>query len=706
MNVVGRLPFGAGRWLVAALVLVGACAVQAQTSDEIDPPGRVGRIADTFGQAWLYSPDTGDWIAAVRNRPITTGDHFATDPGARAELTVGSTTVRVDGGTEVEVVRLDDQAVVLHLHSGAMALRVRDARAVGELELTTPEGRMRVQAAGRYRIDRGDRATELTVLQGQAQWEGPGNGLTLYPGQRGQFWIESNGVAQYAITDPLRDAFAAWDADRDRALDRAPVARYVSPEMTGAQDLDRYGRWEQSPDYGAIWYPAAVPVGWAPYTAGHWAWVRPWGWTWVDDAPWGFAPFHYGRWVHYRGRWCWSPGRYVARPVYAPALVAWIGGSHGGVSVTVGGGPAVGWVPLAPHEVYVPAFRAAPRYVREVNVTHVTNVTNITTIINRPPREYANWRAPHAVTVVPASVIERREPVGPQAARARELPAVRAFVQAPPPRPVAAMTPPVPVPAPVQRPDARAPAPPGFAARTERGADDRRRTIPERPRPSPPAEARGPTAAPAPAGPVARPAPMAPAATPVPAPTPAPVAPSRATPPPSPPAVRPAQAPTVRPAEAPVVRPAQAPVVRPAEAPPPARAAEPGLAPPAGDGRRTIPRPPSGEDRAGRERREALPVRPVEPARPPAPIVPAHAPPTPHAPAPAAVAPATAAPAAPPPHARPPEAARPVAPARAPEALRPAPPEARPPEARGAHPEGRGARPEPREERDRPNQTR
>ncbi|MFO1296524.1 MAG: DUF6600 domain-containing protein [Rubrivivax sp.] len=83
---------------------------------------------------------------------------------------------------------------------------------------------------------------------------------------------------------------------------------------------------ERRPDYGAIWYPSTVTAGWAPYRYGRWAWVRPWGWTWVDEAPWGFAPFHYGRWVHWHGRWCWAPGGYVQRPVYAPALVAWVGG--------------------------------------------------------------------------------------------------------------------------------------------------------------------------------------------------------------------------------------------------------------------------------------------------------------------------------------------------------------------------------------------
>ena len=97
-----------------------------------------------------------------------------------------------------------------------------------------------------------------------------------------------------------------------------------------------------------------------------WVWVRPWGWTWVDEAPWGFAPFHYGRWVHWGGRWGWWPGAYVARPVFAPALVAWVGSSNWGVSVNVGG-PAIGWVPLAPREVYVPWYRTTPRYVDRVN---------------------------------------------------------------------------------------------------------------------------------------------------------------------------------------------------------------------------------------------------------------------------------------------------------------------------------------------------
>ena len=434
--------------VAAALCVIGTASAQ---STDADPPGRVARIAATYGQVWLYSPDSGEWIGAARNRPVTTGDRVATDAGGRVELDLGSTTLRLDSGSELEVLRLDDAQVALQLHNGSAAVRIRDARAVGEFEMTTEEGRFRVQAAGRYRFDRADQASQLTVYAGQAVFEGPGNALTLYSGQRGEFWLEANGAAQYSITEPVRDAFASWNSERDRNQGRiASATRYVSPEMTGAQDLDRYGRWEQNPDYGPIWFPRGVASGWAPYSSGHWAWVRPWGWTWVDDAPWGFAPFHYGRWVYYRDSWCWAPGTFVARPVYAPALVAWVGGPLVNISISIGGGPAVGWFPLAPREVYVPGYRASPRYVREINVTNVTNITTITNVINNPPRDYSNRKYPHAVTVVPTSVMTNREPVGPSAARLRDLPPVRALVNEPA-RAMAVLTAPVASPPPAQR---------------------------------------------------------------------------------------------------------------------------------------------------------------------------------------------------------------------------------------------------------------
>ncbi len=408
----------------------------SQSDRAVDPPGRVGRLADVVGQVWLYSPDTGDWVGATRNRPLTTGDRLATDDGARAEVRIGSTTLRLDSGSELEVLRLDDDRVSVQLHSGSLSARLRNRESANEFEVKTGEGRFTVLRPGRYRFDRVDESSRLTVVNGQALYEGPGSALTVLSGQRAEFWVDAGNTAQYSITEPVRDAFAAWNSERDRSDDRSVSARYVSPEMTGVEDLDRHGRWEESDEYGALWFPRVVPAGWAPYSTGHWTWVRPWGWTWVDDAPWGFAPFHYGRWVYFRDAWCWSPGTYVARPVYAPALVAWVGGPRVSVSVNIGGGPSVGWFPLAPHEVYVPSYRVTPRYVQNVNITHVTRITNVTTLINNPQaanegRDFSNRKFPHAVTVVPTSVMTQREPVGPAAAHLRDTPAAREFINEP-----------------------------------------------------------------------------------------------------------------------------------------------------------------------------------------------------------------------------------------------------------------------------------
>ena len=428
-----RFPHWALSWLHSTL-LVCVMALSASLarpafaqSEFVDPPGRVARLSDIGGQVWLYRPDSGEWIGAVRNQPLTTSDRLATDPGARAELQVGSTTLRLGSSTELEILRLDDEHASLELHAGTVAARVQNTAQAGQVDLTTDEGRFTLQRAGRYRFDRVSGSSYVGVDSGEVLYEGPGSALTVYSGQRAEFWIDANRAAQYSLIAPLNDAFTAWNNERDRADDRSAAARSVSPEMTGAQDRDRYGRWEHNADYGSVWIPRGVAANWAPYSAGHWAWVRPWGWTWVDDAPWGFAPFHYGRWVYVRDSWGWAPGTHVARPVYAPALVAWLGAPGVSVSISIGGGPVVGWVPLAPREVYLPSYRASPRYTQNINITNVTNITNITTIINNPsaPREFDNRRFPRAVTVVPAAVLTDRSPVALAAAQWRNEPWAR-----------------------------------------------------------------------------------------------------------------------------------------------------------------------------------------------------------------------------------------------------------------------------------------
>ena len=133
---------------------------------------------------------------------------------------------------------------------------------------------------------------------------------------------------------------------RDRRDDESQSARYVSPDVVGYEDLDDNGSWRSDPGYGYVWVPTRVASGWAPYQDGHWAWISPWGWTWVDDAPWGYAPFHYGRWVSLGGTGAWVPGPRQVEPVYAPALVVFIGGGRGHFAGEAGW--QCGMVPVGP----------------------------------------------------------------------------------------------------------------------------------------------------------------------------------------------------------------------------------------------------------------------------------------------------------------------------------------------------------------------
>ena len=377
-----------------------------------DPPGRVGRLADLNGAVSWWDSETGQWAAAQRNRPLTSGDRLSTAASGRAELRVGSTVLRLSNNTELEVLRLDDERLAFQLHSGSMALRVRSREVATEIEIVTAEARLLPQRAGLYRVDRDDDITQAGSWRGELR-VGAAEGLPVGAGQRVELSREgrrNTGAVRHTWGAMPRDGFAEWVNSEDQREERTAATRYVSPEMTGAEDLDRNGRWEQHPEFGALWVPTVVVSDWAPYRYGHWAWVSPWGWTWVDDAPWGFAPFHYGRWVSWNGRWGWVPGAYVQRPVYAPALVAWVGGGGVAVSVRIGG-PTVGWVPLAPREVYRPQYRSTPVYVERVNPTPPYRWHHPPGQVPAGPVVYGNQGVPNGVTVVPSDVLTRRQPV-------------------------------------------------------------------------------------------------------------------------------------------------------------------------------------------------------------------------------------------------------------------------------------------------------
>lgn len=442
------------RLLCSCLVALLLLPVVAHAGE--DPPGRVGRLSSADGRVSWYDDEEGQWAPAQRNRPLTAGDRLSTDGDARAEVRIGSTVLRLGGGTELEFERLDDERIGVRLHAGSLALRVRSREKADELDVLTGEAVLQPLRSGHYRIDRVDDATWAGVWRGEMRIDDRDEGFTIGEGRRVELWREGR-LLRHAWTSTPDDEFADWVAREDRRDQRSATYRYVSPEMTGAEELDDHGRWEAHPEYGHVWVPIAVAPGWAPYRYGRWAWVRPWGWTWVDEAPWGFAPFHYGRWVWWGSRWAWTPGPYVARPVYAPALVAWVGGGSFSVSVSVG--PTVGWLPLAPFEPFVPYYRHSPRYHERVN-PHPPGRRHPPQVPTGPIM-YSNQGVPGAVTVVPRDALQRREPVSRAVIDLRgpvrqPLPVLREA-----PEPVARAVQPIarPVPAPPMRVQPVRPAP-------------------------------------------------------------------------------------------------------------------------------------------------------------------------------------------------------------------------------------------------------
>ncbi len=315
----------ATRWTQALLVLAWTFCLPGAVGAE--PPARVGRLVEAPPGVWLLDRDSDRWLGMpeqlLANWPLTTGDRLRTDPGARAELRIGSVTLRLDGAAELTLQQLDDQRIVFWLQRGSAAMRLADGSRADEVELQTSEGRWLPLRTGHYRFDRQSDATQASVWRGELRFEGRDSSLTIAEGRRADIWLAAPGaVTHYAWATIDRDGFADWVA-ADERRDEPVAARYVSPEMTGWQDLDRYGEWFDDAERGAVWLPRDVPPGWAPYREGRWAWVAPWGWTWVDAAPWGFAPFHYGAWLQWRGRWAWSPGPRHQRPVFTPVPRGW-----------------------------------------------------------------------------------------------------------------------------------------------------------------------------------------------------------------------------------------------------------------------------------------------------------------------------------------------------------------------------------------------
>ena len=404
------------RWIAISIaVLLGAALLQsAKAQDQDDPPGRVARLGYLQGSVSFQPAGESEWVEAAPNRPMTTGDKLWADKDSRAQLELGSAVIYLNSNTGVSLLNLDDRTAQIELSAGSINVRVRELNRDGVFEIDTSNQAFSALQPGRYRVEASEDGsyTVVSIRDGEGESTGNGQTYTIRAGQRATFQGTNSLNAQ---VEDLRgpDDFDNWSYGRDRRYDDSRSSQYCSRDVVGYEDLDENGDWRPSPGYGQVWYPH-VGADWAPYRDGHWAWIDPWGWTWVDDEPWGYAPFHYGRWLSVDGRWGWVPGPMQVAPVYAPALVVFVGGGPG-----FGGN--VGWFPLGPREVYVPSYGVSREYVNRVNVSNTTvnttTVTNVynTTIVNKNTTinnvTYVNRNVAGAVTAVPQRAFVSAQPV-------------------------------------------------------------------------------------------------------------------------------------------------------------------------------------------------------------------------------------------------------------------------------------------------------
>jgi hypothetical protein len=395
------------------LFTVALLAWSIGSADENDPPTRAARLAFIEGTVSFEPAGTTDWVVPYVNRPLATGDQLWSDSDGRAELQLDGSALRVSSNTAVSFLNLADNITQVQLSSGTLIVRVRRLNDNETYEIDTPNLAFSVLRPGLYQLNVDPSGSSTTIVTRDGQGEVTGGGVA-YPVNANESDVFSGTDQLVENSQPLPggDAFDAWSADRDNRWDRSLSARYLSPDVVGYDDLDSYGAWNSTPEYGPVWFPRAPGPGWAPYRNGYWAYVPPWGYTWVDDSPWGFAPFHYGRWAWVNGAWGWvpppPPGPQYVPAVYAPALVAWVG---------VGAG--IAWFALGPREVYVPSYPVSPAYVNNINISNTTVnttvVTNIynTTIVNKTVTNvtYVNRSVPGAVVATSAQAFSSAQPV-------------------------------------------------------------------------------------------------------------------------------------------------------------------------------------------------------------------------------------------------------------------------------------------------------
>lgn len=330
------------------------------------------RVRHVEGEILYRTPDSGGWLAATVNVPLDEGDSVWCPDGSRAELQLpDGTLVRVNGGSQLNLLAIEEDFFHLNLASGRLYVRTPPGSRSDFLQIDADDTTVLPAGRTRLRLDMlANGQEDVSIFKGSAYVEGNGSRTRV---RAGEHIALDDGRSELLPLNPP-DMWESWNMDRD-ALYLAPqkAEAYLPEELRNySGELDANGRWVSVPEYGMVWRPTVVLVDqWSPYSNGRWIW-RGNEYVWIAEESWGWVPYHYGRWAVIASLgWCWVPP--LRGDVYwGPGYVGWYtSGSY------------VGWTPLAPGEI----FYGYGYYGRHsVNITTVNVNINVINYRNRHHR--------------------------------------------------------------------------------------------------------------------------------------------------------------------------------------------------------------------------------------------------------------------------------------------------------------------------------
>src|SRR4051812_801180 len=258
-------------------------------SDDYDVKARVARISLIGGEVNLRRAGNKDWEPARVNYPLVAGHTIATGKGSFLEVQVDSRNfVRLTAGAMLRIVTLRDEGVALSLIEGTVVVRLAKFDHDKEyFEIDAPRTTFAAEKKGLYRVDAPrEGRIRLTVRDGgSARIYSDTSGFTLRDERPAELIAtgENAGDWDFYPASPYADAVDEWVKQREQyfAQRQKTDVKYFDEYVWGAEDLDAYGDWVNTNDYGWVWQPHANSLSvyrdWAPYRYGQWTWCPPYG---------------------------------------------------------------------------------------------------------------------------------------------------------------------------------------------------------------------------------------------------------------------------------------------------------------------------------------------------------------------------------------------------------------------------------------------